>query len=203
MDRRERFEDPNVALLVAMRGMRADIWTAMPGILQSFDATARTASVQIAIQALQLMQDGTEQAVTISILEDCPVVFQQGGGFEMTFPLAEGNEGLVVLASRCIDGWWQSGGVQPQAELRMHDLSDGFFLPGVYSQPRKPAVAASATEAQIRSLDGLSKISLGATAARMSMAGGATSLTVDAATGRVSVVAVSGLWVNGVLVVVP
>jgi len=35
-----------------------------------------------------------------------------------------------------MDAWWQSGGIQQPIELRMHDLSDGFAIPGPRSQPR-------------------------------------------------------------------
>lgn len=69
----------------------------------------------------------------------------------MTFPLAPGDECLVVFASRCIDSWWQLGGVQGQAEFRMHDLSDGFCIPGPKSQPRKIAVAS---KTQLRTNNG-------------------------------------------------
>jgi hypothetical protein len=35
----------------------------------------------------------------------------------------------------CIDGWWQSSGVQPQFDRRRHDLSDAFALFGPWSKP--------------------------------------------------------------------
>jgi hypothetical protein len=64
----------------------------------------------------------------------------------------------VVFASRCIDGWWQSGGVQPPAEFRMHDLSDGFAIPG---RARSRASSnVSTTTAQLRSDDGLAYVEL-------------------------------------------
>lgn len=202
MDRRERFNDLNVALLAALSGWQAGIWTAMPGILQSFDPDARTATVQIAIQPNVLAPDGSEASVTISVLQDCPVVFPRGGGYELTFPLVENDEGLVVLSSRCIDSWWESGGVQPQSERRMHDLSDGFFLAGVYSKKNKPSVGASAAAAQLRSLDGKNHVSVG-TEIELSLNDGSTRLTLDDTLHRVNVTAVGGLWVNGVQVTVP
>jgi hypothetical protein len=71
----------------------------------------------------------------------------------ITFPVAAGDECLVVFASRCIDGWWQNGGVQPQALFRMHDLSDGFVFAGFRSNS-KVVSAISSTKLQIRSADG-------------------------------------------------
>lgn len=54
----------------------------------------------------------------LPILPDVPVVFPGGGGFALTFPVAAGDECLVVFASRCIDAWWQSGGVGEPMEPR-------------------------------------------------------------------------------------
>src|SRR5260363_73502 len=51
------------------------------------------------------------EAVELPLLGDVPVFFPRGGGCTLTFPVQKGDECVVVFASRCIDGWWQSGGV--------------------------------------------------------------------------------------------
>lgn len=128
-------------------GRQAMMWTAMPGIIQSYDSAALTCVVQPAIQGRKLGEDGNAQNVTLPLLLDCPVVFPHAGGCSLTFPIKAGDECLVVFSCRCIDIWWQQGGVQPQAEPRMHDLSDGFVIPGPWSQPRKiPWVSTSRVE---------------------------------------------------------
>src|SRR5690606_4330979 len=104
---------------------------------------------------------GEFEELRIPLLLDCPVVFPGGGGVTLTFPIKPGDEALVVLASRCIDSWWQLGGVQGQAEQRMHDLSDGFVLAGVRSQPRRFTVDTEA--AQLRTDDGTALIELNPT----------------------------------------
>ncbi len=154
MDRRERMEDGLVQQRGALRQWQAGLWTAMPAILQSFNAAAMTCTAQVAIRPQTRTPDGNWVDTTISLCVDCPVVFPRGGGFSLTLPLQKGNEGLLVFAARCIDGWWQSGGVQNMATLRMHDLSDGFFIPGATSQPNLPSAAASTDSAQLRSDDG-------------------------------------------------
>lgn len=159
MDRRERMDDPTVAHRAAMAGFQSEIWTALPGILQSFDAEKITATVQPAIKARQLGTDGKWNDIALPLLLDVPVIFPGGGGFSLTFPLAQGDEGAVIFSSRCIDAWWQSGGVQTQAEMRMHDLSDGMFIPGLFSQPRKLS-GVSTQNVQLRSKDGLSAIEI-------------------------------------------
>lgn len=155
MDRRERIsgKSPN-ALLVAIKAafdaFQGDVWTALPATVSAFNAAAVTVSAQPTIQAQIHQPDGTWVNTTLPLCLDCPVMFQGGGGFVWTFPLAKDDEGLLVFASRCIDSWWQSGGVQNQAELRMHDLSDGFFFPtSGLSQPNIPG-GVSTTNAQLR-----------------------------------------------------
>lgn len=134
------------------------MWTALPGIVQSYSAAKRTVSVQPSIQAQVLSSAGVWTNTSLPVLVDCPVVFPGGGGFEFTFPITAGDEGIVIFASRCIDAWWQQGGVQPQAELRMHDLSDGMFLPGMFSQARLPIPAPSTSVPQIRNSDATVKL---------------------------------------------
>lgn len=161
MDRRERADDLNVTLLAALDGWQTKIWTALPAIVQSFDPVAMTAVLQPTIQASIIDQAGVQHWITLPLLPDVPVVFPGGGGFTLTFPVAAGDEALVVIASRCIDAWWAYGQVQVQAEFRMHNLSDGFALVGVRSRPRVLA-SVSTTAAQLRSDDGAMRLELAA-----------------------------------------
>lgn len=159
MDRTERIPVKGLnAELVGVRAAldqrQANIWTALPATVSSFNAGKATVEAQPTIQAQILQPDGTWVDTTLPLCLDCPVMFPGCSGFTFTFPLAAGDEGLLIFASRCIDAWWQSGGVQKQAELRMHDLSDGFFLPtGGMSNPKVPA-NISTTAAQLRASDG-------------------------------------------------
>lgn len=150
-----------------MEGSQAKLWTALPGIVETFDAEAMTCTVQPSINANIRDEFGNLESINIPLLVDCPVVFPGGGGCTLTFPIKPGDECLVVFASRCIDAWWAYGcppdangkpQTQPQAEFRMHDLSDGFVLPGVRSQPRKFNV--STTRAQLRTDDGAAFVEL-------------------------------------------
>ncbi|VVE41580.1 hypothetical protein PMO31116_04146 [Pandoraea morbifera] len=159
MNRQERVGDPNQMLLLALRSVLSDVQTALPGIIQSFDPQAMTCSVQPAIQMRARGPDGTVTSIALPLLVDCPVQFPAGGNCTLTFPVKRGDECLVVFGSRCIDAWWQSGGVQEQADTRMHDLSDGFVLLGTRSRPRALAGVSTAS-AQLRSDDGATFIDL-------------------------------------------
>lgn len=161
LDRRELAPDPVTAFQLGLDGRQATMWTAMPAVVLSFDPAVRTASLQITIQAQVQSQNGKLSWLTFPPLLDCPVKFPGGQGLDLTFPLAPGDEVLVIFSSRCIDNWWKLGGIQTQAELRMHDLSDGFCLPAVLSEPaalQRAPVAMDAAE--LRNADGTTKIRL-------------------------------------------
>lgn len=135
MDRRERAADLDTAILAAILGHQASVWTAMPAIVLSYNPAHGTCELQPSTRGRLRLQDGTITEVDLPPLVDCPVVFPSGGGHTLTFPIKAGDEALVVFASRCIDSWWDSGGVQSQAEMRMHDLSDGFAIVGPRARP--------------------------------------------------------------------
>lgn len=167
MDRRERYGDPVTAMQAMLQGWQGTVWTAVPGTIVAQDGGAgfsgehRTVRVQPTLQAQIQNPDGSFDWVTLPVLLDCPIVFPSGGGATLTFPIRPGDECIVVFSSRCIDSWWQSGGrdaaMQPtpqvQAELRMHDLSDGFAIVGVNSVPYVIPEISSET-AQFRSDSG-------------------------------------------------
>jgi hypothetical protein len=159
MDRRERLDDPVEAVRAALDGYLAETWTSMPGIVQSFDPDAMTVTVQPSIRGRVSLPDGSTISVNMPLLVDVPVIFPSGGGFTLTFPITEGDECLVIFADRCIDAWWQSGGVAEPLEPRMHNLSDGFALVGPFSQARVlPNV--SVENVQLRTDDGAASVTI-------------------------------------------
>lgn len=149
--RESTLETPFRDMLAAAR---LDIHTALPGIIQSFDAKKMTCTVQPAIRGAIIAKDGKASAVDLPLLVDCPVLFQGGGGYSLTFPLRKGDDCLVIFAERCIDAWYQSGGIQNAAEYRLHDLSDGFVLAGVRSQPAVVKNGVTMTGPELRTDSG-------------------------------------------------
>lgn len=137
-----------------MRNRQANIWTLLPATIVSYNAALQTAAVQpmIIITVLDPLTGGTTLQ-QMPVINDCPVEFPGGGGFHLTFPVQPGDECTVAFSSRCIDGWWATGGLSQQGDLRMHDLSDGFVRVGVRSQPHALG-SVSATTVQLRSDDG-------------------------------------------------
>jgi hypothetical protein len=161
MDRNQYLNDPETAMRYALQGLQSQMWTAFPAIVQSVNLTAMTVECAPAIKGVVTSQNGAQNFVNMPVLVDCPITFPSAGGFIITFPIKAGDEVLVVIANRCIDAWWQNGGIQNPMELRMHDLSDGFVIPGPRSQPNV-APSISSTDLQIRNNAGTTFVSIGA-----------------------------------------
>ena len=176
MDQRERIADSGEAIRSMFDDMLANAWTSMPGIVQSFNAAKGTVVVQIAIKSRVLGQNGKFTFQALSVLVDVPVVFPAGGGFIITFPITAGDECLVVFSDRCIDTWFQQGGVQIPGEIRVHDLADGMAIVGPFSQPRVPA-SINTTALEMRTVDRSAYIQLTAAGAVNIVAPGGVHVT--------------------------
>lgn len=119
----------------AIRTAFNELRVAIPCIVQSFDPTMQTVSVQIAIRECVKENSGPVYH-PIAVINLVPVAFPSAGGFSVTLPVQAGDEGLLVFCDMCIDLWWMRGDVQNQFERRRHDLTDCEFIPGGRSKPR-------------------------------------------------------------------
>lgn len=132
----ERVNSELLAFKSMLSGLQSRIWTSLPCIVESYDAEKMTVTLQAAIQSnTSDIKTGKVTSVNLPLLTDVPVQFPGGGEFILTMPIKKGDEGIGIFSCRCIDSWWQSGGVQKQAEFRLHDLSDCMFIPKIFSQP--------------------------------------------------------------------
>ncbi|QXF34392.1 translation initiation factor IF-2 [Photorhabdus luminescens] len=155
----ERLNRPEAVFFAMQEMISAGLYVSLPCIIQSFDADAVTVTAQPAIRWKIRQKDGELESVSLPLLVDVPVIFPRGGGVTLTFPVRAGDECLVVFADRCIDYWWQSGGVQEPVDPRQHNLSDGFAIVGPQSQQQKITNISTHT-AQLRSDDGAAYIEL-------------------------------------------
>lgn len=112
----------------------ASINCCMPGEVTAFDPVTQTASIRPTIRRRIRTEKGVRE-MDYPLLENVPVLFLGGGDYALSFPVASGDECIVLFADSCIDAWWQSGGVQGQIVARLHDLSDGFAIVGFRSKP--------------------------------------------------------------------
>lgn len=102
--------------------------------IQSFNAAKQTvtATVNYTKTFFQPNAQDLYQAVQVSypLLVDMPVIILGGGPARLTFPIAKGDQCLVLFNDRNIDNWFQSGQVGPVANSQAHAFSDGFALIG-------------------------------------------------------------------------
>lgn len=110
------------------------------GTVQSFNAAAMTvtATVNYTKTFYQRNTSGLYVPVLVNYptLVDCPIICLGGGKTNLTFPIAKGDECLLLFNDRDIDNWYSSGQVgQGCATNRLHSFSDAFALVGVKSTP--------------------------------------------------------------------
>lgn len=67
------------------------------------------------------------------VLVGVPFIVLGGGGSSLTFPIAKGDNCLLLFCDFEIDRWWESGEAQPSNYDRKHDISDAFAIIGVHS----------------------------------------------------------------------
>ncbi len=108
-----------------------DVHTCLPGFIDSFDPATQTCSVAPAIK--RVFTDG--EAIDLPVLTGVPVCFPNAGGFSITFPIAQGDECLIFFSERSIDNWFKFGEKRIPNDRRFFDLSDGFVVLGVRSNP--------------------------------------------------------------------
>jgi Phage protein Gp138 N-terminal domain len=179
----ERWEDRLHHAKSTQERLQSRIWTMLPCYVVSVDTSREHVTVQPTISGMVKVQDANGnyswQSQDFPTLSMVPIKWPSGGNWVMTFPIAKGDEGTVHFASRCIDNWWVGGGSQPAlasngaGSLRMHDLSDGFYIPGGSSKPNFLNPVPSATSFQVRDKGGQNVISFDAnTGFSITMPGG-------------------------------
>ncbi len=103
--------------------------------IQSFDPDDITAQATINYSQTYYKSDNNGEWISYQvpypILLDCPVVIMSGGGGSLTFPIAKGDECIVLFNDRDIDNWvaGASSG-SPVASGRLHSMADGMILVG-------------------------------------------------------------------------
>ncbi len=123
------------------------------GTVQSFNSTLQTAKVTINYKKTYFQPNA--QGVVMPLLRDypvivdAPVVFLGGGAMSMTFPVAQGDECLVLFNDRDIDNWFAGSNSSPNATPRLHAFADAIILVGIRSRP-KVLTGFSAAGVEIR-----------------------------------------------------
>lgn len=107
------------------------------GQIQEFNPDNQTAKITINYQKTFFIQNtntGVFEPVLkeYPILVDCPVVIMSGGTANLTFPIAKGDNCILLFNDRDIDNWFQAGNTTlANATARLHSFSDAIALVGL------------------------------------------------------------------------
>ena len=102
------------------------LYTAMPGIVTTYDAATRRASVQPAIDLLTI----DDRLEVRPVIPDVPVVWPTAGGFTLLAPLATGDPVLLVFSSRGLTGFKRMHARSAPDIDRLLSMSDAIAIPG-------------------------------------------------------------------------
>ena len=142
--------DPTLADLLIK--IRQDVFYSMNcvqiGKIYSYNSLSNTAVITINFK--RLLPDGSE--LDYPMLQDCPVVMLGGSGARLSFPIAKGDDCLVLFNDRNIDDWHYSGQVRVPPDGCVYLFLDGIAIVGIAN-----ALTASLTPSNSVCLDGGSK----------------------------------------------
>ena len=149
----ERHPELIDVLQQVVRSELARVHTALPGVIESYDATTQTAEVRIPIRFSRRDPDTGERVpYAPPPLPNVPIAWPAGGGgaYSDTWPLQRGDEVWLSFAERSVDEWLLTDGelVTP-ADVRRFSLSDAVATP-VRSRSQLPGDAVAEDARVIR-----------------------------------------------------
>lgn len=138
----------------------------MPARVVSYDRTTNRAQVQPMVAMLTTAGAQVARAQIASV----PVLLLGGGGHMLSFNLKPGDFGWIKANDRDISMFLQSWSGGPPNTYRMHSFEDSLFIPDAMRGFTVPAGQEEA--ANLQSLDGSCRVSLGADYVELAAAGG-------------------------------
>lgn len=155
----------------AVKKMLQGIDGQLPAVVVSYDRASNRATVQPLISRLTTNGEPVERATIASV----PVLALGGGGFAVTFPLKPGDRGWIEASDRDISLFMQSNEKARPNTLRMHEFSDGRFVPDMFASHTLPAEHENEVIVQNKTGETL----VGVKDDRVRLVVGTTSITLD------------------------
>jgi hypothetical protein len=126
---------------------------AMPGQVVAYNVndTPQTVDVRPCVDHTITVED-REKDETYPVILGVPLMFPGSGLYRLTFPIAVNDYVLLVFADRSTDEFLANGGVNVPMDLRIHNISDAFAIPGVTPTPN--ALANVSTSAMVLGKNG-------------------------------------------------
>jgi hypothetical protein len=103
--------------------------------IENVNFSDQTVQAKINYQRTYYQQNGAGNFVPMNydypILSDVPFFIIGGGKGNLTFPIAKGDECILLFNDRDLDNWFNGATTGPVATGRLHSLSDALALVGV------------------------------------------------------------------------
>lgn len=117
----------------ALESRLGDVWTALPGMIQTYDPATCTADVQPVIK--RPIPTETEELTheDLPIIPNVPVAFPRGSGgtFAITWPLVPGDHVMLVFTTLAMGQWRTKGIPTEPGDVRLHGLGSCMAYPGI------------------------------------------------------------------------
>jgi len=145
----------------AIESRLADVFTAAIGVVHKYDASTKTAEIQLTTKRPIRDEVGGLAFQEFPILQDVRICFPQAGGYSITFPISPGD-GMLVVFTQLDPSKWLATGEAPSLpqSVRQHALSNAFAIPLV--APRNATLTGATESAMVIAGD---EIRLGAATA--------------------------------------
>ena len=124
-----------------------EIQVGVPSSVVSYDPSTGTCSAQPLVR--RPLQD-IDRVVfeNLPILEDIPIVWPQGGGYAITFPIKKGDLVILVATTWNAHNAMNSGEISDPNELKFQSVSSVFAHPG-WRCDADPLVSATSDEMRL------------------------------------------------------
>lgn len=123
-------ETPSLAQVLrdAIENRLVELHVSLPAKIVTYDPSTQKASVQALIKRTFV----SGESVDLPVFTDVPVAWPRAGKAWLHMPLKAGDFCQVVFCERSLDEWKTTGASVAPKEMRKHNLSDGWVVPGGY-----------------------------------------------------------------------
>lgn len=108
-----------------------DVHTMLPATVTLFNIALQTVNVELGVRRILETETGDQVSEDLPALQNIPVAQPRTNDFYVSFPIAEGDTGMVLFSEAAIDQWRSKGGVTSPGDNRRHSLTGGVFVPGL------------------------------------------------------------------------
>lgn len=174
---------------------------------------------KVDVQPLLTMLDAQGNVTEPGIVSGLPVQRLQGGPWAIICDPAVGDFGYIVAASRDVSNVVKTPGIRNPGSFRQYSYSDSVYVPGILNAVPAASLwlksdgtmVLTTKDGVVVKSDGSGNLSMAdshtntitTSSTGIIASANGTSIEVNHSTQRCNIVAVSGLWVNGVQVTVP